>query len=234
MGWLTNLEVYWEELSYRRFVQRLASFTQLILFDKRGMGLSDRTTVGTLEERMDDVRAVMDAAGSKRAVLMGISEGTPLSMLFAASHPERTAALISCGGEVKEATTDDWPWGESTRDEFDQLLEKILAGDISWGKPSPVFFAPSRAHDPALMEWLGRLERSAASPAAAVSFMRMGSEIDVRHVAPSIHVPTLVMHTRKDTVVPFEQGRWLAEAIPDARFVELVGQDHAPWFRLCR
>jgi pimeloyl-ACP methyl ester carboxylesterase len=114
MGWLTHLEVYWEEPSYRRFVHRLAGFTRLILFDKRGMGLSDRTTVGTLEERMDDVRGVMDAVGSRRAVLMAISEGAPLSMLFAASHPERTAALIFSGGEVKEVTTDDWPWGQST------------------------------------------------------------------------------------------------------------------------
>jgi class 3 adenylate cyclase len=230
MGYLTNLEVYWEEPSYRRFVQRLAGFTRVILFDKRGMGLSDRTTVGTLEERMDDVRAVMDAVGSERAVLMGVSEGAPLSMLFAASHPERTAALIFCGGEVKEVTTDDWPWGHSTLEEFDQGLKKLLAGGIDWGKPAPVFYAPSRAREPALMEWFGRLERSSASPAAAVAFMRMGSEIDVRHVAPSIHVPTLVMHKQRDPVVRFEQGRWLAETIPDARFVELAGQDHAPWF----
>ena len=230
MGWLTNLEVYWQEPNYRRFVQRLAGFTRLILFDKRGMGLSDRTTVGTLEERMDDVRAVMDAAGSERAVLMGISEGAPLSMLFAASHPERTAALIFVGGEVKEVTSADWPWGESTREEFEESMERILASDASWGKPAPVFFAPSRMRDPALMEWLGRLERSAATPAAGVAFMRVGSQIDVRHVAPSIHVPSLVMHSPRDTVVNFEQGRWLARTIPNARFVELSGQDHAPWF----
>ena len=178
---------------------------------------------------MDDVRAVMDAAGSERAVLMGISEGAPLSMLFAATHPERTAALIFCGGEVKEVIADDWPWGQQSREDFDQGMEAILASD-TWGKPSPVFFAPSRARDQSLMEWLGRLERSSATPAAGVAFMRMGSEIDVRHVAPSIHVPTLVMHTRHDPVVAFEQGRWLADTIPDARFVELAGQDHAPWF----
>jgi len=102
MGWLTNLETYWELPGYRHFMQRLAGFTRLILFDKRGMGLSDHTAIGTLEERMDDVRAVMDAVGSERAVLMGISEGAPLSMVFAATHPERTAALIFIGGEVKE------------------------------------------------------------------------------------------------------------------------------------
>jgi pimeloyl-ACP methyl ester carboxylesterase len=228
-GWLTNLEVYWEEAAFRRFAQRLAGFTRLILFDKRGMGLSDRTMIGTLEERMDDVRAVMDAVGSERAALMGVSEGAPLSMLFAASHPERTEALIFAGGEVKEVIADDWPWGQMTREEYDRALEDFLTSD-NWGKPAPVFFAPSRKDDPALMEWLGRLERSAASPAAAAAFMRMGSEIDVRAVAPSIHVPTLVMHTRRDSVVAFEQGRWLADAIPGARFVELSGQDHAPWF----
>jgi pimeloyl-ACP methyl ester carboxylesterase len=228
-GWLTNLEVYWEEPSFRRFARRLRAFTRLILFDKRGMGLSDRTTIGTLEERMDDVRAVMDAVGSDRAALMGVSEGAPLSMLFAASHPERTEALIFAGGEVKEVIADDWPWGQMTRDEYDRFLEDFLASD-GWGKPAPVFFAPSRKDDPALMDWLGRLERSAASPAAAAAFMRMGSEIDVRAVAPSIHVPTLVMHSQRDPIVPFEQGRWLADTIPGARFVELVGQDHVPWF----
>jgi pimeloyl-ACP methyl ester carboxylesterase len=230
MGWLTNLQTHWEEPSYRRFMQRLAGFTRLILFDKRGMGLSDHTAVGTLEERMDDVRAVMDAVGSERAVLMGVSEGAPLSMVFAASHPERTAGLIFCGGEVKEITEDDWPLGQSTREQYEGMLNGILSGETPWGKPTRVFFAPSRADDPALMDWLGRLERSAASPPAAVAFMRLGSEIDVRHVAPSIHVPTLVLHTPRDPVVPYEQGRWLAEQIEGAQFVELEGQDHVPWF----
>ena len=230
MGWLTNLETYWEEPGYRRFMQRLAGFTRLILFDKRGMGLSDHTTIGTLEERMDDVRAVMDAVGSKRAALMGVSEGAPLSMLFAASHPERTAGLIFVGGEVKEVREEDWPWGLYTREEYDDLLDRTLSGELPWGKVTRVWFAPSRQHDPALIRWLERLERSSASPAAAVAFMRLGSEIDVRHVAPSIHVPTLVLHTPDDPVVPHEQGRWLAEQIEGARFVELKGKDHVPWF----
>ena len=230
MGWLTNLETYWEEPGYRRFMQRLAGFTRLILFDKRGMGLSDHTTIGTLEERMDDVRAVMDAVDSERAALMGVSEGAPLSMLFAASHPERTAGLIFVGGEVKEVREEDWPWGLSTREEYDDLLDRTLSGELPWGKVTRVWFAPSRQHDPALIRWLERLERSSASPAAAVAFMRLGSEIDVRHVAPSIHVPTLVLHTPDDPVVPHEQGRWLAEQIEGARFVELKGKDHVPWF----
>ena len=228
-GWLTNLEVYWDEPAFRRFVERLAAFARVIIFDKRGMGLSDRTTLGTLEERMDDVRAVMDAIGSERAVLLGVSEGAPLSILFAASHPERTQALVFAGGEVKEVISDDWPWGQSTREEYDRYLDDFLVSH-SWGKATRAFFAPSRADDPALMEWLGRLERSSASPAAAVAFMRMGSHIDVRAVVPSVHVPALVLHSRRDSVVAFEQGRWLADTLPDARFVELKGQDHGPQF----
>jgi pimeloyl-ACP methyl ester carboxylesterase len=211
-GWLTNLETYRELPGYRRFMQRLASFTRLILFDTRGMGLSDRTMMGTLEERMDDVRAVMDAVGSERAVLLGVSEGAPLSMVFAATHPERTAGLIFVGGEVKEILEDDCPWGASTREQYEGMLEGILTGETEWGKVTRVWFAPSREHDAAVVTWLSRLLRSSASPAAAVAFMRLGSEIDVRHVAPSIHVPTLVLHTREDPVVPYEQGRWAGGA----------------------
>jgi pimeloyl-ACP methyl ester carboxylesterase len=228
MGWITNLETYWELPAYRRFMQRLAGFTRLILFDKRGMGLSDRTLVGTLEERMDDVRAVMDAAGSERAVLLGVSEGAPMSMVFAATYPDRTAGLIFVGGEVKEIIEDDWPWGHSTREEYEAMLLRTLEG--RWAKPTRVWFAPSVANDPVAINWLSRLERSAASPAAAAAFMRLGSEIDVRHVAPSIHVPTLVLHTPDDPVVRYEQARWLAEQIPGARLVDLKGRDHVPWF----
>src|SRR3954466_14315957 len=133
MGAITNLNVLWDYPEYRRFCERLASFSRLILFDKRGMGLSDRVRVGTLEERMDDVRAVMDAAGSESAVLLGVSEGGPMSMLFAATHPERTRALILAGAEVKEETTEDWPWGESTPEEFEAAvnLERVVD---RWGK----------------------------------------------------------------------------------------------------
>ena len=148
MGWLTNLETYWELPGYRRFMQRLAGFTRLILFDKRGMGLSDRTAMATLEERMDDVRAVMDAVGSERAVLLGVSEGAPLSLVFAATHPERTAGLIFVGGEVKEIREDDWPWGASTREEYEGMLDGISSGETEWGKVTRVWFAPSRGARP--------------------------------------------------------------------------------------
>ena len=150
-------------------------------------------------------------------------------MVFAATHPERTAGLIFVGGEVKEIREDDWPWGASTREEYEGMLDGILSGETEWGKVTRVWFAPSGS---TTRRWSPgcRLLSASASPAAAVAFMRLGSEIDVRYVAPSIHVPTLVLHTREDPVVPYEQGRWLAEQIEGASFVELVGKDHVPWF----
>jgi len=130
-GSFSNLEVMWEHPDYRRFCERLASFARLVLFDKRGMGLSDRVEIGTLEERMDDVRAVLDAVGTKQAALLGESEGGPMSLLFAATYPERTQALILCGAEVKEEITEDWPWGELTRADFE---EHVATLPERWGK----------------------------------------------------------------------------------------------------
>ena len=164
-GFLTHLGVLWEEPGYRRWVDRLASFARVILFDKRGMGLSDRVQVGTLEERMDDVRAVMDAVGSERAALIGTSEGGPLSMLFAASYPERTRALLLVGGEVKEAITDDWPWGESTAEQTEDFLAALPE---RWGRYGlrPSTYAPSLGAGEAerAYEWSKRLIREASSP----------------------------------------------------------------------
>lgn len=228
-GALTNLEVLWEDPDYRRFCERLGTFTRLLLFDKRGMGLSDRVRIGTLEQRMDDVRAVMDAAGSESAALMGVSEGGPLSMLFAAAHPERTRALILCGAEVKEETTDDWPWGEATRAEFEQAmdLERVIE---RWGKGlSTDYLFPRRRGDEAFRNWFGRLQMQSATPNDAVAFMRMAFEIDVRHVAPSVKVPTLVLHRTEDPVCHVENARWLARAIEGSRYLELPGNDHVPW-----
>ena len=130
-GWLTQMNVFWEEPAFRRFCESLSGFCRLVLFDKRGMGLSDRVEIGTLEERMDDVRAVLDALGSERAALLGVSEGGPLSMLFAATYPERTRALILCGAEVKEEITDDWPWGESTAEQHQAVMARVPE---VWGK----------------------------------------------------------------------------------------------------
>src|SRR5207248_2015317 len=217
--------VVWEEPSYRRFVERLGSFARVILFDKRGMGLSDRVQAGTLEERMDDVRAVMDAVGSERAALIGESEGGPMSMLFAASFPQRTVALLLCGAEVKEETTEDWPWGERTREEFE---ESMVGLPERWSSvPSSLkVFVRSWGDDPRALEWFARLKMQSASPAAAEVFMRMAHDIDVRDVAPAIRVPTLILHSVEDQVCHVENARYLARTIPGARYVELPGGDH--------
>jgi class 3 adenylate cyclase/pimeloyl-ACP methyl ester carboxylesterase len=226
-GATTHLHVLWEHPGYRHFCEQLASFSRLILFDKRGMGLSERTRVGTLEERMDDVRAVMDAAGSERAALMGASEGGPMSILFAATYPERTEALLLIGAEVKEETTEDWPCGEWTRDEFEQAVGEIGA---RWGKglAAPLLFADDP--DPeAVQRWLGRLQTGSMTPRDAEAFMRMAFEIDVRDVVSSIHVPTLICHRSGDKVCHVEQARFLATNVPSAHYVELPGQVHVPW-----
>jgi pimeloyl-ACP methyl ester carboxylesterase len=224
-GSFTNRHVQWEAPLYRRFVERLGSFARVVLFDKRGMGLSDRVQAGTLEERMDDVRAVMDAVGSERAALIGESEGGPMSMLFAASFPERTIGLLLCGAEVKEEKTDDWPWGESTREEFEESMTTVSE---HWGsRPASLRrFVGSRGDDPVLLDWFVKLKLQSASPAAAEAFMRMAHDIDVRDVAPVIRVPTLILHSAGDQVCHVENARFLARTIPDARYVELPGADH--------
>jgi pimeloyl-ACP methyl ester carboxylesterase len=228
-GSFTNLEVLWERPEYRRFCERLGSFSRLLLFDKRGMGLSDRVRFGTLEERMDDIRAVLDAAGSHSAALMGASEGGPLSMLFAATYPERTRALVLSGAEVKEEKTDDWPWGESTRAELEQFLTpaNVVA---RWGKGLGLdTYLPSRAGDEELRAWLGRLQVQSATPTDAIAYMRMAFEIDVRSVVPTIKIPTLIVHRTGDRVCHVENARFLARHIEGARYVELPGEDHTIW-----
>jgi pimeloyl-ACP methyl ester carboxylesterase len=228
-GALTNLDVLWEMSEYREFVERLAAFARVIQFDKRGMGLSDRVRIGTLEERMDDVRAIMDNLGSENAVLMGVSEGGPMWMLFAATYPERTRGLVLCGAEVKEETTDDWPWGEATRAELKEYtqIERVVE---RWGKGlGAAIFAPSRKDDERLREQWGRLQVQSASPHDAVALMRMTFEIDVRHVVPSITTPTLVIHRTDDQICHVENARWLARNIEGAKYVELPGADHIPW-----
>ncbi len=226
-GAITHLGVDWELPAYRRFCEQLSAFTRLIWFDKRGMGLSDRVKVGTLEERMDDVRAVLDAVGSDRAIVMGESEGGPLSMLFAAAHPERTLGLVLAGAEVKERITDDWPWGESTVEDFEEYMKQL---STRWGTGGFLdYIAPSLAGDRFAREWAGRLQINAATPSAAEDFMRMAFDIDVRLVAPAISAPTLILHRVDDQVCHVENARFLAQQISGARYVELAGNDHAPW-----
>ena len=209
-GAVTHLDVLWEDPSYRRFCEQLASFARLIRFDKRGMGLSDRVRAGTLEERMEDVRAVLDAVQSKEAALIGSSEGGPLSMLLAATYPERTRALVLCGAEVRERKSEDWPWGEATAEEFEQSMRELperwgLGRGIDW-------IAPSIANDATRALW-GKLQTHAMTPADAVAYMRIAFNIDVRHVARAIHVPTLIIHRVGDRVCNVENARWLARNI---------------------
>jgi pimeloyl-ACP methyl ester carboxylesterase len=226
-GAITHLDVLWEHPGYRRFCEELASFSRLILFDKRGMGLSERTRAGTLEERMDDVRAVMDAAGSERAALIGVSEGGPMSMLFAATYPERTEALLLIGAEVKEEKTDDWPWGEATTEEFESWMASI--GE-RWGQGlgGPLLF-PDDPDVEGIKQWFGKLQIAAMTPRDAVAFMRVGHAIDVRDVVPTVRVPTLIVHRVDDPVCHVENARFLAANIPGARYVELPGSLHIPW-----
>ncbi|MFN8174100.1 MAG: adenylate/guanylate cyclase domain-containing protein [Solirubrobacteraceae bacterium] len=230
LGFATHLEVQWEAPPLARLFERLSSFSRLIIFDKRGSGLSDPVSeVPTLEQRIDDVRAVMDAAGSERAALFGISEGGPMSVLFAATHPERASALVLYGAMARTTEAPDYPWGSPA----DALLESAAEFIAPyWGreaKGTVELFAPSLADDPAVVEFTARMERSAASPAMVQRIFEMFLDIDVRAILPTIHVPTLVLHRHGDRVVNWRAGQDLAERIPGARYVELEGIDHLPW-----
>ena len=228
-GWVSHVDLAWEEPMLARFLARLASFSRLITFDKRGTGLSDRVPqeeLPSLEARMDDLRAVMDAAGSERAAIFGFSEGGNLSTTFAATYPERTRALIMFGTFAKRIRSPDYPWAP-TVEERQQYYEDI-ARDWAHGMKLDRY-VPSKLDDEAFTRRLSAYFRSAASPGAAVALLRMNSEIDVRQVLPAIHVPTLVMHRTGDRSVHVEEGRWMAGQIPGARFVELTGEDHMPW-----
>ncbi|MGH7048882.1 MAG: adenylate/guanylate cyclase domain-containing protein [Stellaceae bacterium] len=220
-GAFTNLELLWEIPRSAHFHKRLASFSRLILFDKRGMGLSDRIAgAATLEERMDDVRAVMDAVGSERAAIFGSSEGGAMSMLFAATYPERTRALVLYGTFARYA---GWVF-------LPDQLEEIIAGiERSHGTGESLRrYAPSLAADKTAVRAWGRFERLSASPQAMIALRRMNAEIDIRHVLPAIRVPTLVLHRSGDTAISVEAGRSIAAQIPGARYVELPGADHLP------
>ena len=227
-GGYSHLEARWDIPPYRRFIERMAEFARVIRFDKRGQGMSDRVPgATTLETRMDDIRAVLDAVGSEQACIIGESEGGPLCMLFAAAHPERTRALVLQGAEVRERKDEEWPWGEATPEEFEESMAEVperlgqgrifdyllpSIGDAEWGR-----------------EAFGRLQRNAATPTSFEAFARMAFDIDVRHVAPTIRVPTLIFHAVGDMVCHVENARFLARTIPGAKYVERPGADHLPW-----
>jgi pimeloyl-ACP methyl ester carboxylesterase len=227
MGWVSHLEYFWAEPSFARFLLRLATFSRLILIDKRGTGLSDRVTeLPTLEQRMDDVRAVMDHVGSHYAALLGVSEGGPMCALFAATYPEKTRALVMIGTYAKRRWDPEYPWGP-TDEEREAFFDKIRDG---WGGPIGLEErAPTVANDPAFRSWWSTYLRMGASPGAALALTRMNAEIDIRDILPSIRVPTLVLHRRHDHLLNVEEGRYVASRIPGARFVELPGEDHLPF-----
>jgi len=224
-GWVSHLDHYWDEPHIARFYSRLAAFSRLIRFDKRGTGLSDRgVSMPTLEQRMDDVRAVMDAVGSQRAAIMGISEGGAMSILFAATYPERTTALVLYGSYARSAWAPDYTFARTT-EEFEARIAGFREG---WGSGrTAAVFAPSHAGDEAFREWAAANERTSASPGAMEALQRMNFDIDARHLLGAIRVPTLVLHRTGDRAVNVAHGRYLAAHIPGAKYVELAGDDHA-------
>lgn len=229
-GWVLPVEAIWEDPAYVRFVERLASSFRVVLWDKRGTGLSDRVAVDrlpTLEERMDDIRAVLDAAGAERPAIAGLSEGAVLAALFGAAHPERTRALVLYGG-----------WGATVGDESYRAMPgrerfEEFAVDVqrSWDDMGSflALWAPTYEHDPAVREWWTRALHRGASPASAVAWLRMLVDFDIRAVVGAIHTPTLVLHRAGDRMIAVENGRWLARNIPGAEYVELAGDDHLWW-----
>jgi class 3 adenylate cyclase len=229
MGWVSHIEYFWEEPSLARFLHRLASFSRLILFDKRGTGLSDRVPdhqLPTIEERMDDVRAVMDAAASDRAALFGVSEGGPMCAVFAATYPKRTSALVMYGTYAKRVWSPDYPWAPTPeqRQEWYDLLER------GWGGVTDVAtLAPTVAEDERFRRWWATYLRRSASPGAALALAHMNTQIDIRAVLSVIGVPTLLIHRTGDLDIDVGGARWMAGQIPGAKYVELPGPDHLPF-----
>jgi pimeloyl-ACP methyl ester carboxylesterase len=227
-GWITHLEYAWENPDYSRFLTRLGMFSRFIRFDRRGMGLSDRDVESlTLEERVDDIRAVMDAIGSERAALFGVSEGGYMSVMFAATHPERTAALVLCGCYAKGSWAPNYPWAKT----YEQHEDWIGGLERDWGGPFDLEqAAPSVAKDEAARSWFGAYLRYSASLSAAKALSYQDHAVDIRNVLSAVRVPTLVLHRTGDRWYPLAESRYLAEHIPGAKLVELPGEDHMPWW----
>jgi pimeloyl-ACP methyl ester carboxylesterase len=226
-GWISNVELMWDEPAHAHVLNRLAGFSRLILFDKRGTGVSDPVPLDrlpTLEERMDDVRAVLDAVGSEQAAVFGFSEGGLMSVLFAATYPERVTGLVLYGTFAKRIWSADYPWAPKPEDRAREIEEL----ELNWSERMDLDqLAPSE--DDAFKNRLATYFRRSASPGAAVALMRMNTQIDIRGVLPSIQAPTLVLHRKDDRDVQVEEGRWIAKQIPGAKYVELEGDAHTLW-----
>jgi len=225
---VSHLDLLWENAAEAEFMRRLGSFARVILFDRRGVGLSDPAGgAPTLEERMDDLRAVMDAAGSERAALIGMSEGATMSMLFAATYPERVSALVLWGAMARSTAAPDYPWAPE-REAVEEAQEELVGP--MWGQGATLdIFAPSMAGNPQAREFQARFERQAASPLRVQQLFEMFLDTDVRGALPLIQAPTLVLHRRGDRAVNYRAARWLAEQIEASRYVEFEGEDHFPW-----
>jgi class 3 adenylate cyclase len=226
-GWVSNVELAWELPDLVRGFDRLTSFARLILFDKRGTGMSDPVPANelpTLEQRMDDVRAVMDAVGSERAAIFGASEGGNMSLLFAATYPERTIALATFGCTAKRLWSEDYPWAPTweARQAAIAEVEQMWTRGLDWEDVAPSL-------EPSELAEISRYYRRSASPGAAIALMTMNTFVDVRDVLPAIRVPTVVMHRADDRDANVEEGRFIASKIPGARFVEFIGADHSWW-----
>ena len=221
-GFISHIENYWDEPRLAQWLRRLASFSRVIMFDKQGTGLSDRASnLPCMDDRMDDVRAVMDAAKVEQAALFGISEGGSLATLFAASHPDRSQSLILYGAFAQ--FTSWYPTQEALEDLFQYI-------DSAWGSGESLpRFAPTMNDDLAFKQWWGKFERLGGSPGAVKTLMHMNSQIDITDILPSVNVSTLVIHRRDDVTIEVEAGRLLAERIPHTKYMELSGEDHLPW-----
>ena len=227
-GWIFNLEVVWEQPAFETFMKRLLRNFRVILFDKRGTGLSDRDAVNaTLDERMDDVRAVMDAVGSEKAALFGWSEGANIAGLFAATYPDRAEGLVMYAGGARYKQAPDYPFGMG--EDYIEWGRGLLREH--WGEGMGAYLiAPSRAQDESFRRWFGRYERLSVSPGHGVAMLDLNLAIDTSQMLKTIRVPTLVLHNIGDAFVPVQFSRYIAERIPNSKLVELEGDDHLFWF----